>query len=183
MAGLIIFPACFSFGVEPDQGQSLIFVTLPNVFTNMDGGRIWGTLFFLFMSFASLSTVIAVFENLIANNIDNFGWSRKKSSFVNFGVILVSSIPCVLGYNVWKNVSILGNNILGFEDFLVSNVFLPLGTLVFLNFCVSKWGWGFDDYLAEVNTGKGMKLAKFFRPYFRYVLPILILVIFVQGLI
>jgi len=183
-AGLIIFPACFAFGVTPDAGPSLIFETLPNVFVNMAGGRIWGTLFFLFMTFASFSTVIAVFENLMAFCIDNLNWSRKKSAIVNCIGVLVLSMPCVLGFNVWKDFKILGDrNVLDTEDFLVSNILLPLGCLVFLLFCVTRWGWGFDKYLEEANTGKGLKIAKGLKYYFRFVLPILVLVIFVQGLL
>ena len=184
MSGLIIFPACFTFGVEPGQGPGLIFVTLPNVFVNMNGGRIWGTLFFLFMTFASFSTVIAVFENLLANCIDNFGWSRKKACFINFVFILIASIPCVLGYNVWSSLHLIGGrDVLDSEDFLVSNLLLPGGSLIYLLFCTTKWGWGFDRYLAEVNTGKGLKLSPKFKPYFQFILPILILVILITGLI
>lgn len=183
MSGLIIFPACFSFGVEPDAGPSLIFVTLPNVFIHMPGGRVWGALFFLFMTFASFSTVIAVFENLLAGCIDNFGWSRKKASVINCIFVLLASVPCVLGYNVWSGLHIIGErNVLDSEDFLVSNLLLPGGALVFLLFCVTKWGWGFDRYLEENNTGKGMKLPKGLKYYFRFVLPVLILIILLQGL-
>ena len=153
-AGLIIFPACFSFGVQPDAGPQLIFITLPNVFANMAGGRIWGMLFFLFMSAASFSTVIAVFENLISSCMDNFGWSRKKASILNCIFVLIASLPCVLGYNVWSSLHIIGaRDVLDSEDFLVSNLLLPLGSLVYLLFCVSKWGWGYDKYLAEANHG------------------------------
>ncbi len=183
-AGLIIFPACFAFGVTPDAGPSLIFETLPNVFVNMAGGRIWGTLFFLFMTFASFSTVIAVFENLMAFCIDNLNWSRKKSAIVNCIGVLVLSMPCVLGFNVWKNFKIIGErNVLDTEDFLVSNILLPIGCLVFLLFCVTRWGWGFDKYLEEANTGKGLKIAKGLKYYFQFVLPVLVLVILVQGLL
>ena len=182
-AGLIIFPACFSFGVQPDSGPNLIFVTLPKVFAGMAWGRIWGTLFFLFMTFASFSTVIAVFENLQANAMDNFGWSRKKASVINGLLILVASVPCVLGFNLWSDVRILGRGVLDFEDFLVSNLLLPLGSLIYLLFCVSKWGWGFDKYRKEVNKGDGMKLPAWFKPYFQFVLPVLILAILIQGLI
>ena len=183
MSGLIIFPACFSFGVQPDAGPSLIFVTLPNVFVNMAGGRLWGALFFLFMTFASFSTVIAVFENLLAGCIDNFGWSRKKASILNCIFVLIASLPCVLGYNVWSDLHIIGErDVLDSEDFLVSNLLLPIGSLVFLLFCVTKWGWGFDQYLEEANTGKGLKLSKRLKYYFRFVLPVLILVILIQGL-
>ena len=184
MSGMIIFPACFSFGVQPDAGPSLIFITLPRVFVNMAGGRLWGTLFFLFMTFASFTTVIAVFENLLASCIDNFGWSRKKSVIINCIFILIASMPCVLGYNVWKDLQLIGGrDVLDSEDFIVSNILLPLGSLVYLLFCVSKWGWGFDKYLEEANTGTGLKMPKALKPYFQFVLPILILVILVQGLI
>lgn len=184
VSGLIIFPACFSFGVEPDAGPPLIFITLPKVFAEMSGGRIWGTLFFLFMTFASLSTVIAVFENLIASGIDNFGWSRKKSVIINGIALFAGSIPCVLGYNLWSGVSLIGGrDILDTEDFIVSNLLLPIGSLIYLLFCVTKWGWGFDKYIEEVNTGLGMKMSKKLKPYFQFVLPILIIVILITGLI
>ena len=184
VAGLIIFPACFSYGVEPDAGPSLIFITLPQVFLHMPAGRLWGTLFFLFMTFASFSTVIAVFENLIAAACDNLGWSRKKSALINLAVLLAASLPCVFGYNIWSSVRILGaRDVLDSEDFIVSNLLLPLGSLVFLLFCVTKRGWGFDNYLAEANTGAGVKLSPKLKPYFRFVLPVLILVILIQGLL
>ena len=184
MAGLIIFPACFSYGVEPGQGPGLIFMTLPKVFIDMAGGRLWGSLFFLFMSFASFTTVIAVFENLISMAMDNFGWSRKKAVLLNCGFILLASLPCVLGYNLWSNVHIIGGrDILDSEDFIVSNLLLPIGSLVYLLFCVSKWGWGFDKYIAEANTGSGLKMSPRLKLYFQFVLPLLILVILIQGLI
>lgn len=184
MSGLIIFPACFSFGVQPDAGPSLIFITLPKVFVNMAGGRLWGSLFFLFMTFASFSTVIAVFENLLASCIDNFGWSRKKSVVINLVFILIASMPCVLGYNVWSDLKLIGGrDVLDSEDFIVSNLLLPLGSLIYLLFCVTKWGWGFDHYLEEANTGKGIKMPRALKPYFQFVLPILILVILIQGLL
>ena len=192
MAGLIIFPACFSFGVEPDAGPSLIFITLPNVFVNMAGGRLWGTLFFLFMTFASFSTVIAVFENLLASCIDNFGWSRKKAVLLNCAFVLIASLPCVLGYNLWYFEATLPNGAVGqvldIEDFLVSNLLLPLGSLIYLLFCVTPWGWKYDNYLAEANTGRGLKLPSRGLPkylmqfYLCVVLPVLILVILIQGL-
>ena len=184
MSGMIIFPACFSFGVQPDAGPSLIFITLPKVFVNMTGGRFWGALFFLFMTFASFSTVIAVFENLLASCIDNFGWDRKKAVMVNLVFILVASMPCVLGYNLWSDVKLIGGrDVLDTEDFIVSNLLLPLGSLVYLLFCVTKWGWGFDKYLEEANTGTGLKMSRAFKPYFQFILPILILVILIQGLL
>lgn len=183
-AGLIIFPACFSYGVEVNAGPSLIFVTLPNVFVNMPGGRVWGALFFLFMTFASFSTVIAVFENIMSTCMDTFGWSRKKAAIINGIVILVASVPCVLGYNVLSNVHLIGGrDILDSEDFIVSNILLPLGSLVYLLFCVTRFGWGFDSYLKEANTGKGLKIAPWMKWFFITVLPILIIAIFVIGLI
>ncbi|MGI6108099.1 MAG: sodium-dependent transporter [Lachnospiraceae bacterium] len=184
MAGLIIFPACFSYDVEPGQGPSLIFVTLPKVFINMAGGRIWGSLFFLFMTFASFSTVTAVFENLIAGMMDNFGWSRRKSVVFNLILVALASVPCVLGYNVWSGFHpIPGKDVLDSEDFLVSNILLPGGSLVFLLFCVTKWGWGFDSYLKEANTGAGIRISPKLKYYFRFVLPVLILIILIQGLL
>lgn len=183
MAGLIIFPACFSYGVEPDQGPALIFITLPNVFVNMAGGRIWGTLFFLFMTFACFSTIIAVFENIISFCIDMFKISRTKSVIINAVIILIASLPCVFGFNIWSGFELFGQNVLGMEDFLVSNILLPVGSLIYLLFCVTKFGWGFDNYLAECNTGKGMKFARFLKPYFQFVLPILVLIVLVQGFI
>lgn len=185
LAGLIIFPACFSFGVRPDSGPSLIFVTLPNVFTHMAGGRVWGTLFFLFMTFASFSTVIAVFENLLATSMELFHQSRIKAAVLNTIATFALSLPCALGFNVWSGAfsNTPMGNFLGFEDFLVSNILLPLGSLVFVLFCNTKWGWGSDAYFEEVNRGDGMKFPKWFRYYFRYVLPILLLAIFVSGMV
>ena len=184
VSGLIIFPACFSYNVQPDQGPSLLFVTLPRVFINMPGGRIWGTLFFLFLTFASFSTIIAVFENIITASIDNFGWERKKSSLINGIIVLLTSIPCVLGYNIWSSVRFLGRfDILDFEDFLVESILLPVGTLIYVLFCCTRLGWGFDNYLEEVNTGKGLRLSKRLRPYLSYVLPVIIFIIIVQSLL
>ncbi len=182
VSGLIIFPACSAFGVQADAGPSLIFITLPNVFVNMAFGRLWGALFFLFMSFASFSTVIAVFENLNATLTDNFGITRKKASFINLIVVLLASLPCVLGFNVWSGFSIAGKGVLDIEDFLVSNLFLPLGSLVMVLFCSYKFGWGFDNYQKEANTGKGVKIPSFLKYYFRFGLPILVLVILIKGL-
>ena len=182
MAGLIIFPACSAFGVEPSEGPSLIFVTLPNVFINMSFGQFWGSLFFVFMTFASFSTVTAVFESLIGNCMDDFGWSRKKTVLILLPFVFLGSIPCALGFNVWSDVQIAGKGILDMEDFLVSGLILPLGSIIFALFCVSKYGWGFDTYLEEVNTGTGMKMPRWIRPYFCYVLPLLILFVLVKGL-
>ena len=184
MAGVIIFPACFSFGIETESGPALIFQTLPNVFVNMAGGRFWGALFFLFMIFASLSTVLAVFENILAICMDTFGWSRKKATVINGLLLLALSLPCVFGYNLWANVRLIGGrDILDTEDFLVSSLLLPIGSLVYLLFCVTKWGWGFDKYLAEANRGTGMKFSPKLKLYFQWILPILILIILIQGLI
>ena len=184
MAGTIIFPACFSYGVSPDKGPSLIFMTLPQVFVNMSNGRLWGTLFFLFMTFASLSTVLAVFENILAICMDTFGWSRRKAVLINFAVLAAASLPCVFGYNIWSDLHLIGGrDVLDSEDFIVSNLLLPIGSLVYLLFCVSRWGWGFDSYIAEVNRGTGLKLSAKLKPYFQWVLPLLILFIIVQGLI
>lgn len=184
MAGLIIFPACFSYNVEVNAGPSLIFITLPNVFINMSGGRIWGSLFFLFMTFASFSTVIAVFENIMSFCMDMFGWSRNKAALINCIVILIASLPCVLGYNVWSNLHLIGGrDVLDSEDFIVSNLLLPIGSLIYLLFCVTKWGWGFEKYCEEANTGEGIKISKKLKPYFQFILPILIVFILIQGLI
>lgn len=184
MAGLIIFPACFSFGVQPDQGPSLIFVTLPQVFIHMQSGRIWGTLFFVFMTFASFSTVTAVFENLVANLMDNLGWSRQKSVVFNLIFLLIASLPCVFGYNIWSSLHMIGGrDVLDTEDFIVSNILLPGGALIMTLFCVTRAGWGFDGYLEETNTGKGMKMVSWLKGYLQFVLPLLILVILVRGLI
>lgn len=184
MAGLIIFPACFSYNVEVNAGPSLIFITLPNVFINMSGGRIWGSLFFLFMTFASFSTVIAVFEDIMSFCMDMFGWSRNKAALINCIVILIASLPCVLGYNVWSNLHLIGGrDVLDSEDFIVSNLLLPIGSLIYLLFCVTKWGWGFEKYCEEANTGDGIKISKKLKPYFQFILPILIVFILIQGLI
>ena len=183
MAGAIIFPACFTFGVAPGEGPALIFQTLPPLFVNMSGGRFWGTLFFLFMVFASFSTVLAVFENILAVCMDTFGISRKKAVFINGVLLALLSLPCVFGYNIWSDFHpILGKDVLDSEDFLVSNLLLPIGSLVYLLFCVSKWGWGFDKYLAEANKGTGLGMSPRFKIYFQFILPMLILVILLVGL-
>ncbi len=184
ISGLIIFPACFSYDVQPDQGPALIFITLPKVFSNMQLGRIWGTMFFLFMTFASFSTVTAVFENLVATITDTFNISRAKSIAINCIFILVASIPCVLGYNVWSDLHIIGaRDVLDSEDFIVSNILLPGGALIFLLFCVTKFGWGFDNYLKEANDGNGVKMPRAFGVFFKFILPLLILFILIQGLV
>ena len=181
VAGLIIFPSAFAFGVTPDAGPSLIFVTLPNIFNAMPGGRLWGALFFLFMSFAAMSTIIAVFENIISFPMDKWGWSRKKSVAMNLPLIFVLSLPCLLGFNLWSGVSILGGGIMDFEDFILSNNLLPIGSLIYLLFCVSRSGWGWDNFLSEANEGQGLRFPKGLRAYMKWVVPIMILFIFVMG--
>ena len=181
VAGLIIFPACSAYGVAPQSGASLVFITLPNVFNHMPMGQLWGGLFFVFLFFAALSTIIAVFENLISFCMDKWNWSRKKAVLVNLVGVLVLSTPCVLGSNVWSNVRILGMDFSTVEDFLVSQNILPLGSLVYLLFCVSKLGWGWDNFLAEANAGQGLRFPKSIRFYVTYILPIVVLVIFVLG--
>ena len=182
MAGLIIFPACFAFGVNPGEGPGLVFVTLPSVFNQMWGSRLWGVLFFLFMSFAALSTVIAVFENLISFCMDKWGWERKKAVIVNGIAVAILSLPCALGFNVWSRVTLPGiGDIQTIEDFIISNNILPIGSLIYLLFCLSKRGWGWENFIAEADTGRGLKFPKWSRLYLKYVLPLLILIIFIMG--
>ncbi|MDY3121109.1 sodium-dependent transporter [Clostridiaceae bacterium 68-1-5] len=183
MAGLIIFPACFAFGVNPGGGPGLVFITLPNIFRDMAGGRIWGSLFFLFMTFAALSTVIAVVQNIIQYGRDLWDWSLRKSLLINGVALVLLSIPTVLGLTDWAGFTVLGKNIMDLEDFIVSNNVLPLGSLVYLMFCVSRYGWGWDNFIAEANAGKGLKFptAKAVRFYLTFILPLIVLVIFVQG--
>ena len=183
MAGLIIFPACAAYGIEAGQGPSLIFITLPNVFNHMAGGRFWGTLFFIFMTFAAASTVTAVFQNIVSFATDLTGCSIKKAVCVNLVVIAVLSLPCVLGFNLWSGFMPFGegSNVLDLEDFIVSNNLLPLGSLVYLMFCTSRYGWGFENFLKEANEGKGVKFPRQVRVYVTYVIPLIVLFIFVQG--
>lgn len=183
MAGLIIIPACFSFGIEPGAGPSLIFITLPNIFNQMAGGRIWGSLFFLFLSFAALSTVTAVFENIISFAMDLWGWERKKAVAVNMVAIFVLSLPCILGFTVLSGIQPLGpgSGIMDLEDFLVSNNLLPIGSLVYVLFCVSRTGWGWDKFIEEANAGNGMGFPRALRGYMTYLLPIIIVVIYLKG--
>ena len=185
VSGLIIFPTCFAFGISPDQGPRLIFVTLPNIFNSMPGGRIWGTLFFVFMTFAAFSTILAVFENIISCGMDLFGWRRKKSCLFNLAALMVLSLPCALGYNLWSSFHPLGEGtfILDLEDFLVSNLILPIGSLCYLLFCVTRFGWGFDKYHKEVNTGEGPKLPSQIRCYLTYILPVLLIFLILKGLL
>ncbi|MCJ7855386.1 sodium-dependent transporter [Lachnospiraceae bacterium NSJ-143] len=183
LAGLIIFPACFSFGVEPDSGPNLLFITLPNIFNAMGNGRLWGSLFFLFMVFAAISTVIAVIENIVTYGMDLTGCSRKKSVSVNLVLLLLLSLPCVFGFNIWKNFEPLGTgtSILDLEDFILSNNLLPLGSLVFLLFCTRRYGWGWNDFYKETSIGKGLPYPGFARKYISYILPIIVLIIFISG--
>lgn len=185
-SGLIIFPACFSFGVEPNAGPPLIFITLPNIFNEMAGGRLWGSLFFVFMAFAAFSTILAVFENIMACCRDLWGWSRKKAAAINMIAIIILSLPCVLGYNVWSGFHPFGDpskQVLDLEDFLVSNIWLPIGSLIYLLFCVSKKGWGWKNFRQEANTGKGLKMpgGKVIQFYLTWILPLMILFIFAYG--
>ncbi|HIT66129.1 MAG TPA: sodium-dependent transporter [Candidatus Merdisoma merdipullorum] len=185
LSGLVIFPACFAFGVDPGEGPGLVFVTLPNVFNQMPAGRLWGTLFFIFMSFAALSTVIAVFENIISFAIDLWGWSRKKAILVNLVVILVLSMPCVLGFNVLSSIQPLGagSTIQDLEDFIISNNLLPIGSILYLLFCTSRYGWGWKNFIAEADAGKGVKFPKWARFYVTYILPIIVIAILIISYI
>lgn len=185
IAGLIIFPACFSFGVNPGDGPGLVFVTLPNIFNEMPMGQLWGSLFFVFMSFAALTTVIAVFENILSFTMDLSGCTRKKAVMINFVLILILSLPCALGFNVLSDIQPLGagTTIQDLEDFIVSNNLLPLGSILYLMFCTSRYGWGWKNFLAEADTGKGWKFPTYVRFYISYILPLIILFIFFQGYI
>lgn len=183
-SGLIIFPACYAYGVQPDSGPSLIFITLPNIFNNIPMGRLWGSLFFIFMSFAALSTVFTVFENIMSCTMDLFGWTRKKTCLVNSILIFLLSLPCVLGFNVWSGFQPLGpgTGVMDLEDFMVSNLLLPLGSLIYVLFCVTRYGWGWNKFVAEANEGIGLKVANWMRPYMTFVLPAIVLVIFLMGI-
>lgn len=185
VSGLIIFPACFSFGVSPDAGPSLIFKTLPNIFASMTGGRIFGSFFFLFLFFASFSTIIAVFENILACNMELFHISRKKAAVINMILIIILSMPCVLGFNVWSDFQPrgAGTTIQDLEDFIVSNLLLPIGSLIYLLFCTTRYGWGFKNYQKEANRGAGMKMPNWMKGYLTFVLPILIVILIIQGLV
>ena len=183
LAGLIIFPSCFAFGVDPGQGPGLVFITLPNIFNQMVGGRIFGVLFFVFMTFAAQSTIIAVFENIISFSMDLFGTSRKKTVLINGIAIILLSLPCVFGFNIWSDFQPLGagSTIQDLEDFIVSNNLLPLGSMVYLLFCTSRYGWGWKNFLAEADTGKGVKFPAWARVYVSYILPLIVLFIFIMG--
>ncbi len=185
MSGLIIFPACFNFGIDAGQGPGLVFVTLPNVFNEMALGRVWGSLFFLFMTFAAFSTVVAVFQNIIQCVRELTGWSLKKASWINCIVIIVLSLPCILGMTEWSHITILGKNIMDFEDFIVSNNILPLGSLVYVLFCTTKYGWGWDNFIKEANTGKGPKFitSKAYRYYLTIAIPLVVIFITIQAYI
>ncbi len=184
MAGLIIFPACFTYDIEVGSGPSLLFESMATVFNNMAGGRFWGSLFFLFMFFAAMSTIIAVFENILAMVREITGWSRLKGCICCGIAVFVLSIPCALGFNLLSGFVPFakGSSVLDLEDFLVSNCCLPLGALVYVLFCVSRKGWGFDKFLAEANAGKGLKMPRVLKPYLTYVLPVVIGAIFLIGI-
>lgn len=183
MAGFIIIPACFSFGIEPGAGPSLIFITIPNIFAQMPGGSIWSALFFLFLTFAAFSTLVAVFENIISFDMDMLGWSRNKSVLVSALLICILSMPCVLGFSLWSGFAPLGEgtNIMDLEDFIVSNNLLPLGSLGYVLFCTRKNGWGWDQFIQEVNTGKGIAFPKGLKFYMSYILPLIIIIIYLKG--
>ncbi len=183
-SGLIIFPACYSFGVNADSGPNLIFITLPNIFNHMAGGRLWGSLFFIFMAFAAFSTVIAVFENIISCSMDLTGCSRKKAAFINIFLMILLSLPCALGFNLLSGIQPFGegSTIMDLEDFLVSNIALPIGSLIYLLFCVSRYGWGWKNFIQEANTGEGLKMPEWLRIYMAYILPFIILLIFLLGM-
>lgn len=183
VAGLIIFPACFAFGVDPGQGPELIFITLPNIFNAMPGGILWGSLFFMFMSFAAFSTVIGVFENIISCSMDSLGWTRKKAVIINIIAMIILSLPCLLGYNILSGFQPLGagTSILDLEDFIVSSNLLPLGSIIYLTFCVSRYGWGWDNFIKEADQGKGIKFPKKLRFYVTWILPLIVLYVFLMG--
>lgn len=183
MAGIIIIPACFAYGVQPDSGPPLLFITLPNVFNHMAGGQIWGTAFFIFMSFAALSTVIAVFENILSMTMETFNWNRKKAVRYNIVGVILLSIPAVLGYNILSGIQPIGagSTIMDLEDFLVSYNILPLGSLLFVLFCTKKNGWGWENFLQEADTGEGIRFPAFIRHYVHYGVPALIAVIYLKG--
>lgn len=182
-AGFIVIPACFSYGIEPGAGPSLVFITLPNIFAQMTGGFLWSALFFLFLTFAALSTIIAVFENIIAFDMDLFGWSRKKSVAVSAVLVILLSMPAVLGYNLWSGIQPLGegSTIMDLEDFIVSNNLLPLGSLGYVLFCTRKNGWGWDGFMDETNAGEGIKFPAALRAYVTWFLPLLIAFIYLKG--
>ncbi len=183
-SGLIIFPACFAFGVAPDSGPNLIFVTLPNIFNNLPLGRLWGSLFFIFMAFAAFSSVLAVFENIMSCCMDLTGWNRKKTAAVNIVLMIILSLPCALGYNLWSGFQPFGegSTVQELEDFLVSNIWLPLGSLIYVLFCTSRYGWGWENFQKEANEGKGLKIRSWMRIYMSYILPVIVIVLFVLGI-
>lgn len=184
-SGFIIFPACYAYDVDVTSGMGLIFLTLPNIFNHLPGGQFWGSLFFVFMSFAALSTIFAVFENVVSCTMDLFKWERKKASLLNGIFLAFACMPCVLGWNVWSGFQPLGEgtNVMVLEDFFVSNLALPLGSLIFVIFCVTRYGWGWDKFVAEANEGEGLKVQKWMRPYVTFVLPVMVAIIFVVGIL
>ena len=183
MAGFIIIPTCFAYGIEPGSGPSLIFLTIPNIFAQMPGGQLWGALFFLFLTFAAFTTLVAVFENIISFDIDMLGWSRKKSVVVCLILITILSVPCILGFNVLADFQPVGagSSVMDLEDFIVSNNLLPLGSLGYLLFCTRKNGWGWEKFLAEANAGKGLKFPAWLKGYVSYGIPLIIMIIYLKG--
>ena len=184
-SGLIIFPACFAYGVQPDSGPGLIFITLPNIFNHMALGRLWGSLFFVFMTFAAFSTVLAVFENIMAMCMDQFVWTRKQSGLYNAIAMTILSLPCALGFNVWSFIQPLGegSSVLDFEDLIVSNYILPIGAFIFVLFCTTRYGWGWDNFMKEADEGNGLKVQKWMRPYMTFILPLIVILVFILGVI
>ena len=184
-SGLIIFPACFAYGVQPDSGPGLIFITLPNIFNHMALGRLWGSLFFVFMTFAAFSTVLAVFENIMAMCMDQFGWTRKQSGLYNAIAMTILSLPCALGFNVWSFIQPLGegSSVLDFEDLIVSNYILPIGAFIFVLFCTTRYGWGWDNFVKEADEGNGLKVQQWMRPYMTFILPLIVILVFILGVI
>lgn len=185
MSGFIIFPACFAYDVDVASGMGLLFLTLPNIFNNIPMGQFWGSLFFVFMSFAALSTVFAVFENTVSMLRDLTGWGRRKTCIINFVLLFVLSLPCIFGCTIWDHIHPMGegSNIMGTEDFIVTNLLLPLGSLIYVIFCVTRYGWGWDNFVAEANQGSGLKIQKWMKPYMTYVLPVLVAIVFIIGLL
>ncbi len=182
-SGLIIFPACFAYGVQPEAGPGLLFETLPNIFSRMSGGRIWGSLFFLFMGFAAMTTLVAVFENIMSFWMDNLGWTRKKAAAVNFIIVLLVSLPAILGYSVFTSFMPLGygTSVLDLEDFIISSTITPLGSTLLVIFCSHRYGWGWKNFIEEADAGNGIKFPKALKVYVQWILPLVILVLFAKG--
>ena len=182
MAGLIIFPACFAYGVNPDSGPGLVFLTLPHVFAQMPLGQLWGALFFLFVAAAALSSVIAVFENILRFSMDQWNITRKRAVAINGPLLVLLSMPCILGYNLWSDFSVPGiGDIQTLEDFMLSNNILVIGCILFVLFCTTKRGWGWDNFIAEANSGKGINFPVWARLWVKYGIPVLMAIVFIGG--